>query len=62
MVSASSDKTLKVWDGPNGKKLIDFYADASLSCCAITNNYKFIVAGDESGAVHFLRLENYPSA
>lgn len=36
-------------------------ADAKLSCCALTNDSKFLVAGDESGAVHFLRLENYPS-
>ncbi len=57
-VSASDDQTLKVWDMETGKIVATFTADGSILCCAIAPYGKTIVAGESSGRVHFLRLEN----
>ena len=56
-VSASWDKTLKVWDLETGKVLATFTCDREARCCAFSDGGKLIVAGDEGGHVHFLRLE-----
>ena len=55
-ISGSSDKTLKVWDIESGKILASFSGDAPFLACAISPDDRTIVAGDESGRVHFLRL------
>jgi WD40 repeat protein len=54
-VSASRDNTLKVWDLERGAKVATFTADADLGCCAWAENRK-IVAGDDTGRLHFLEL------
>ena len=56
-VSASADKTLRVWDLEAGQELASFTAEASVNCCAIAPHGDTIVAGDESGLLYFLRLE-----
>jgi WD40 repeat protein len=56
-VSASDDWTLKVWDLETGKVVAAFTADAPLLSCAVGPDGRVIVAGDESGRVHFLSLE-----
>jgi WD40 repeat protein len=57
-VSASDDRTLKVWDLETGKLLSTFTCDSSAHCCTFADNSgNLIVAGDESGSVHFLRFE-----
>lgn len=56
-VSASDDRALKVWDLASGKEIATFTAEYSLSCCAIASDGVTIVAGEDSGRVHFLRLE-----
>ena len=56
-VSASYDKTLKVWDLETGTCLATFSCDSAVRCCASSNGLELIVAGDEGGHVHFLRLE-----
>ncbi|MGH9455788.1 MAG: WD40 repeat domain-containing protein, partial [Terriglobia bacterium] len=56
-VSASSDNTLKVWDLTSGKCLATFTADAPLIACAAASDGVTIVAGDQSGVVHFLALK-----
>lgn len=58
MITVSSDKTLKIWNFKSGEIIATFYADAGLTSCAVSPDGKTIVAGDESGNVHFLRLEN----
>jgi WD40 repeat protein len=55
-VSASWDKTLNVWDLEVGEALATFTADAALNCCAFAGT-QTVLAGDEGGHVHFLKLE-----
>ncbi|HRW82648.1 MAG TPA: NB-ARC domain-containing protein [Methanothrix sp.] len=57
-VSASDDRTLKVWDLETGEIVASFTGDGSLLCCTISLDGKTIVAGEVTGKVHFLRLEN----
>jgi len=72
VVSAGLDKRLKVWEAESGEEIASFYGESSFVCCAIkergliTNasiqdNLKdddfIIVAGEESGRIHFLKLE-----
>jgi hypothetical protein len=56
-VSASGDKTLKVWDLETGEALATFTCDGAASCCAFSDALKLIVAGDVGGHMHFLHLE-----
>jgi WD40 repeat protein len=56
-VSASGDHTLKVWELDSGLCLATFTADAPILSCAVARDGVTIVAGDASGAVHFLTLE-----
>lgn len=54
-VSASLDKTLKVWDLEVGASVATFTCDASAECCAFAGA-RSIVTGDSVGRVHFLEL------
>jgi WD40 repeat protein len=55
-VSASDDQTLRLWDLESGKEMAIFIADGSMTSCTFVRNGRTIVAGDELGQVHFLRL------
>jgi WD40 repeat protein len=55
-VSASSDKTLKVWELEAGLPIATFHCDAPAYCCA-SADVRCIVAGDTGGRVYFLALE-----
>jgi WD40 repeat protein len=57
-ISGSYDTTLKVWDMESGRIIAGFCGDDALYSCAIAPDGKTIVAGEDSGRVHFLRLEN----
>jgi WD40 repeat protein len=57
VVTASQDHSLKVWDLRRRQLIASFRSDSSISVCAIVRSDIF-VCGDETGAVHFLRLEN----
>jgi WD40 repeat protein len=56
-VSASSDFTLKVWDLRDGAVITEFRGEYPLLACAVAPDGRTIVAGDQRGRVHFLRLE-----
>ncbi|MEG3960526.1 WD40 repeat domain-containing protein, partial [Microcoleus sp. herbarium2] len=56
-ISASPDKTLKIWDLLGGKEIASFSGDSGFCCCAVLPDGVTVVAGDRSGRVHFLRLE-----
>ena len=56
-VSASYDNTLKLWDLETGREIYTFSGDSPIYCCAVSPDGLTIVAGDSSGKVHFLRLE-----
>jgi len=60
-VSASNDKTLKLWDLQTGDVLATFHCDASVHCCAIAGA-NTVVAGDDGGHLHFLRIEEQDPA
>ena len=55
-VWASQDHTLRVWDLESGKEMAIFTAESEMWSCAVTSDGRTIIAGDESGRVHFLRL------
>jgi WD40 repeat protein len=55
-VSASYDRSLKVWDLETGALVAAFTCDAVALCCAFANARR-IVAGNEAGGVLFLSLE-----
>lgn len=53
IVSASDDRTLKVWDAQTGQTLATLFAEGQMLCCVIHG--EMIVAGGARG-VYFLRL------
>jgi len=58
-VSASGDRTLKVWDLDAMREVAAFRADAAVTCCTLAADASTIVAGDTAGRVLFLRLEAF---
>ena len=56
-VSASSDQTLKVWDLSTGELVASFTGNGAVHVCAVGTDGVTFVAGDASGQVHILRLE-----
>jgi WD40 repeat protein len=56
-VSASLDNTLRVWNLESFTGLATFTGDGVSHSCAIRPDGSTIIAGEESGRVHFLRLE-----
>jgi WD40 repeat protein len=56
-VSASNDRTLRVWHLEGRKEIATFTGEDGMRSCAIAQDGWTIVVGDESGQVHFLRLE-----
>lgn len=55
-VSVSNDHTLTLWDIVQGHACANFTADRPLIACSVSPDGSLIVAGDESGRMHFLRL------
>jgi WD40 repeat protein len=55
-VSASEDQTLRLWDLESAKEIAAFTGESGMRSCAFTPDGCTIVAGDESGQVHFLQL------
>jgi WD40 repeat protein len=57
VISVSKDFTLKVWDLERREVIASFSGESPLICCAVSPDGVTIVAGEQSGRVHFLRLE-----
>jgi WD40 repeat protein len=55
-VSTSADHTLWLWDLEYGKKVATFVGESPITDCVFAANDRTIVAGDELGRVHLLRL------
>ncbi|NLW10102.1 MAG: hypothetical protein GX036_09680, partial [Firmicutes bacterium] len=53
------DTTLKVWDLERGTIIASFQGDSEITCCVIMSDEQTIVAGEESGRMHFLKLEGW---
>jgi WD40 repeat protein len=60
LIVVSDKNTLKVWDLESRKEIASFIADGELLCCAVAPDEVTIVVGENSGIVHFLRLEGCP--
>jgi hypothetical protein len=56
VLSASDDKTLKVWHLESELPVATFHCDVGVMCCAIARAC-MIIAGDGGGRAHFLALE-----
>jgi WD40 repeat protein len=56
VLSASHDYTVRVWDSKKGEIVATFMGDSPMLTCAV-GQLGTIVAGDQSGRIHFLRLE-----
>jgi WD40 repeat protein len=56
VASGSRDGTLRLWDLESGKARATFTGESGISSCAFTADGQTIIAGEESGRVHFLRL------
>jgi WD40 repeat protein len=61
-VSASYDCTLRVWDLENEAELASLTGDAKMLCCAVARHDTKIIAGDEAGTLHILKMEGIPFA
>ncbi|GAB1545461.1 hypothetical protein NUACC21_81370 [Scytonema sp. NUACC21] len=56
VISGSEDYTLKVWDLETGKVIATFTGDSPIYCCAVALDGVTIVAGEQSGRMHFLAM------
>lgn len=56
-ISGSWDTTLKVWDLERGTVIAEFYCEGKVLACGYSNFHNSIIAGDETGRIHILRLE-----
>ena len=54
-VSTSEDATLRVWDLASGRTVMAFTGDGEMRTCAVTPDGATVVAGEDSGRIHFLR-------
>jgi len=57
LVSGSADSTIKVWDWQTGEVIATFTGESAIRSCGVAPDGISIVAGEESGRVHFLQLE-----
>ena len=57
-ISGSFDNTLKVWNLETGEVIASFTGESPINCCAVAPDGVTIVAGEASGQVHFLLIEN----
>jgi WD40 repeat protein len=57
VISGSSDNTLKVWNLVTGEMIATFTGESPIKRCAVAPDGVTVVAGEDSGRVHFLRLQ-----
>lgn len=55
-VSGLADRTLRLWDLATGRQLAIFTGDAAFTCCAVTPDGRFAVAGDSLGQIHVVEI------
>ena len=57
IVSASKDRSIRVWDSETGTAIASFFADSPLATCAVVSDQPIVIAGDQLGRTYFLRVE-----
>jgi WD40 repeat protein len=57
VISRSDDNTIKIWDLATRKEIATFTGESPIKCCAVAPDGVTIVAGEQSGRLHFLRLQ-----
>jgi WD40 repeat protein len=53
-VSASHDKTVRLWDMENDQEIATFTGEAPMQTCAVSSDGQTIVVIETSGQAHFL--------
>ncbi|MFZ9754108.1 MAG: hypothetical protein ACO3B3_11225, partial [Cyanobium sp.] len=58
LASGSGDNTIRLWDPrrPDGSPRVLFVADAPITALAWVPTHRLLVAGDESGRLHWLEM------
>ncbi|MFM6776063.1 MAG: WD40 repeat domain-containing protein [Dolichospermum sp.] len=56
-ISGSSDRTIKIWDLKTGEETATFTGESLILSCAIASDGVTIVAGEASGTLRLLRLQ-----
>ena len=57
VISGSRDDTIKIWDLVTGEEIATFTGESPIKCCAVAPDGVTIVAVEQSGKLHFLRLQ-----
>ena len=57
VTSIANDGAVKIWDLLTGYEVASFIGESAIRCCAISPNGLAVIAGEESGRVHFLQIE-----
>jgi WD40 repeat protein len=60
IVSGGFDKRIIVWDWRKRERVAVFMGDSMIQCCTFAPDNRTVLAGEMSGWIHFLRLENVP--
>ncbi len=55
-VSTSRDQTLRLWDLESGDHIATFIGESEIESCAVGSDARTLVAREDSGQVHFLRI------
>ena len=56
-LSASDDRSLRLWDLEDGAELAAFHADAAIQLCAVAQDKKCTVTGDALGRIQVLDIQ-----
>ena len=56
-VLSAGDNVVRIWSWRTGETVAAFDAESPITACAAAPDGETIVAGDEAGRVHLLRLQ-----
>ena len=57
LASVADDSTVRIWRIPTGEQISAFTGESPMTACAAGSRVPLVVAGDQTGKVHFLRLQ-----
>ena len=56
LLSASSDRTLKLWDAASAQSLATLHLDGAVTCCAFAPDRRRVAASGPRGEIYLLRI------